>query len=560
MKVNLDIDDDSLIKECVKGNTDALNHFYSRFAPKMFGVVIRYVNNPDDARDILHDGFIVAFTRLKSLRSPESVEYWLASIMKNLSLQFLQSQDVVTVLHELPEVEETPEFSDIIDLHVLETLIQKLPKGYQTVFRLSVLENKTHKDIAKILGIAPNSSSSQLFHAKLMMRKLINEYRNEAGLLSLLLIIGVTGLLRWHNNDNLNNVDTTFSNKTALLTGIITKENSLDNSINENDIVSSIQNNSVNDKTVNSQNLVSETHVSPSLIPADSVNNEKSAIEVIEPVSCSNDTVSLKSSEEIFGKDLSEQSLYAYNDESISPKLVKHGGWSFKVGVNSEAIIYDFSNVGDASSNNYGSLGNIIDEIPSEEDQDKKPQKVRAIKRNYKEVAHTNDFPIVVATTVSKPVSRFFGVETGLTYTYLHSTFEKYGHSSDCRWNYLGIPLKITVNNYSSKYFNLYATAGIQLDIPVYSTASTLYVDNKLDLPSTSGVDSKLDLPNGRFHSPVVWSVSASYGISFNITKRIGIFVEPSIQYHFDHNYEVPNIWTDSKLIFSLPIGFRLNI
>lgn len=560
MKVNLDIDDDSLIKECVKGNTDALNHFYSRFAPKMFGVVIRYVNNPDDARDILHDGFIVAFTRLKSLRNPESVEYWLASIMKNLSLQFLQSQDVVTILHELPEVEETPEFSDIIDLPVLETLIQKLPKGYQTVFRLSVLENKTHKDIAKILGIAPNSSSSQLFHAKLMMRKLINEYRNEAGLLSLLLIVGVTGLLRWHNNDNLNNVDTTFSNKTALLTGIITKENYLDNSINENDIVSSIQNNSVNDKTANSQNLVSETHVLPSLIPADSVNNEKSAIEVVEPVSCSNDTVSLKSSEEIFGKDLSEQSLYAYNDESISPKLVKHGGWSFKVGVNSEAIIYDFSNLGDASYNNYGSLGNIVDEIPSEEDQDKKPQKVRAIKRNYKEVAHTNDFPIVVATTVSKPVSRFFGVETGLTYTYLHSTFEKYGHSSDCRWNYIGIPLKITVNNYSSKCFNLYATAGIQLDIPVYSTALTPYVDNKLHLPSTSGVESKLDLPNGRFHSPVVWSVSASYGISFNITKRIGIFAEPSIQYHFNHNYEVPNIWTDSKLIFSLPIGFRLNI
>lgn len=159
MNAYLQIDNDSLVEECIKGNPDALNLFYTRFAPKMYSVVMRYVPNHSDAEDILHDGFVVAFTRLKSLRNYKSVEYWLASIMKNLSLQFLQTQDVVTILHEIPEVEDTPEFNDIIDLPTLEALIQKLPKGYQTVFRLSVFENKTHKEIAKILGIAPNSSS-----------------------------------------------------------------------------------------------------------------------------------------------------------------------------------------------------------------------------------------------------------------------------------------------------------------------------------------------------------------------------------------------------------------
>lgn len=541
MKFNLDIDNNSLIEECITGNKDALNLFYSRFAPKMFSVVCRYVNNTEDARDILHDGFLVAFTRLKALRNAESLEYWLASIMKNLSLQFLQHQDVVTILHDLPEVEETPDFCDIIDLPTLETLIQKLPKGYQKVFRLSVLENKTHKEIAKILGIAPNSSSSQLFHAKLMMRKFINEYRREAGLLSLLLIMGLTGLFLWDNNDNLNNVDTTLSNKTALLTGIITKEKTLENHIYDNDIASAHQNNSIARKTVNSQNLVPTTHVSPSFISADSLTNEKSAIEVIEPVSDSNDIITLKSSEEILSKELSEQSLYAYNDESISPKLVKREGWSFKLGGSAHISI---NTTGDRE---YGYCSSSSPNHPQDEpESDKKPQKVNSIKRNYKDLAHTNDFPIVVVATVNKPISRFFGVETGITYTYLHSTFEKYGHSSDCRWSYIGLPLKITVNNYSSRCFNLYATAGVQLDIPVYSTAPT------------SGVYEKLDLPKGRFHSPVVWSVSASYGVSFNLTNHIGIFVEPSIQYHFDHNYEVPNIWTDSKLIFSLPIGFKL--
>ncbi|MDE6693731.1 MAG: sigma-70 family RNA polymerase sigma factor, partial [Muribaculaceae bacterium] len=92
MNSYLEIDNATLIYECKAGNQDALGMFYTRFAPKMYSVVMRYVSDPNDAMDILHDGFIVALTRLSSLRSAESVEYWLASIMKNLSLQFLQGQ------------------------------------------------------------------------------------------------------------------------------------------------------------------------------------------------------------------------------------------------------------------------------------------------------------------------------------------------------------------------------------------------------------------------------------------------------------------------------------
>lgn len=193
MKNELKIDNRTLVEECLNGDKEALNLFYMRFAPKMLGVIRRYVRDADDAEDILHDGFIVAFTRLSSLRDFDRVDYWLATIMKNLSLQFLHSQDVTVMLHELPDVEDTPEIGDIIDLDTLEALVRKLPEGYQKVFRLAVLENRSHKEIAALLGIAPNSSSSQLFHAKLMMRKLVTEYRRQTGLLSLLLVAATTG-------------------------------------------------------------------------------------------------------------------------------------------------------------------------------------------------------------------------------------------------------------------------------------------------------------------------------------------------------------------------------
>lgn len=126
---SLHIDNRSLVEECLKGDKDALSIFYTRFAPKMLALICRYVGDSADAEDILHDGFIIAFTRLKTLRDYEHVDYWLATIMKNLSLQFLRLQDVGTMLHEIPETEDTPHAEDFLDMATLESLIKELPKG-----------------------------------------------------------------------------------------------------------------------------------------------------------------------------------------------------------------------------------------------------------------------------------------------------------------------------------------------------------------------------------------------------------------------------------------------
>ena len=78
-------------------------------------------------------------------------------------------------------------------------LIDRLPEGYGQVFRLSVFEGLTHKEIANMLGIEPHSSSSQLARAKKMLRKMIQQYW-VAGLLLLLVPVSSTysgkGILR----------------------------------------------------------------------------------------------------------------------------------------------------------------------------------------------------------------------------------------------------------------------------------------------------------------------------------------------------------------------------
>ena len=81
---------------------------------------------------------------------------------------------------DLPDIadEQEPDF-DEIPTSVILKMIGTLPTGYRTVFNLYVFEEKSHKEIASILGIAENTSASQLHRAKKLLIKEIEIYRTK---------------------------------------------------------------------------------------------------------------------------------------------------------------------------------------------------------------------------------------------------------------------------------------------------------------------------------------------------------------------------------------------
>ena len=62
---------------------------------------------------------------------------------------------------------------------VIYQMIRELPDGYRTIFNLYVIEEKSHREIAQLLGIKESSSASQLHRAKAMLAEKIREYKTE---------------------------------------------------------------------------------------------------------------------------------------------------------------------------------------------------------------------------------------------------------------------------------------------------------------------------------------------------------------------------------------------
>lgn len=173
----------NLVKQCKAGGREAFQTLYCLYAPLLLGVIRRYIDSEDTARDLLHDSFlkiIEDFERFQ-YRGEGSLRAWLSRICINEALMWLRSKEYRFTdsleNNPLPQVEEPREEEvDKLSEEQLMSFISNLPVGYRTVFNLYVFENLSHREISQILGINEKSSSSQLTRAKKLLAKQIKAY------------------------------------------------------------------------------------------------------------------------------------------------------------------------------------------------------------------------------------------------------------------------------------------------------------------------------------------------------------------------------------------------
>lgn len=166
-----------LVKEAKQGGTAAQKCLFDQFAEKMLLVCQRYVKSPEDAEELLLDGFYKFFTKISSFtyQGDAALYAWLKRIMINECLMFLRAKNVFTIVTEAT-VKEIPLQEEALDnLSALEIfkLVIQLPVGYRTVFNLYAIEGMSHGEIAEMLNISEGTSRSQFSKAKVLLQKLL---------------------------------------------------------------------------------------------------------------------------------------------------------------------------------------------------------------------------------------------------------------------------------------------------------------------------------------------------------------------------------------------------
>ncbi|MCS3530112.1 RNA polymerase sigma-70 factor (ECF subfamily) [Chryseobacterium sp. JUb7] len=171
-----------LVKRLLSKEESAWKELFGAYSGMLTYVCSRYIISKDDVHDVLQNSFIKMFRSIDSFeyRGNGSLKAWITRIVVNESLKHIkQNPDFKMVADvEIPDVphEEEPDLNEVSQATIMK-MIRSLPDGYRTVFNLYVFENKSHKEIAVLLGIAENSSASQFHRAKAMLAQKIKEYK-----------------------------------------------------------------------------------------------------------------------------------------------------------------------------------------------------------------------------------------------------------------------------------------------------------------------------------------------------------------------------------------------
>lgn len=173
-----------IIKKCASGDVRAQAELYRHFAPKMFGVCLRYAKDRTEAEDNLQEGFIKVFTYIKGFRHEGSFEGWMRRVMVNVSLEKFRKQNLLYPVEDMGIYDTQNYNDDILDkisADELIGLIQQLPPRYRMVFNLYVMEGLNHMEIGKEMGISTGTSKSNLARARNILKSKVKELYKEVG-------------------------------------------------------------------------------------------------------------------------------------------------------------------------------------------------------------------------------------------------------------------------------------------------------------------------------------------------------------------------------------------
>ena len=170
----------------------------------------------------------------------------------------------------------------------------------------------------------------------------------------------------------------------------------------------------------------------------------------------------------------------------------------------------------------------------------------KAIQRNQQGNAK-HHAPVSVGLQVAFGIAPRLSLSTGLVYTRTSSDFYPYAPGSSYNvhqvLHYVGIPVGLNYEFWQSGGFHAYVMAGAEADYNV---------KNDTEEEGVKKEDAKRDR--------VQLSGKASLGVQYDITPKVGLYIEPGAKYYFDNGSHVENTFKDKKLNFNLQFGLRFNL
>ncbi len=188
--------DRALVDAARAGDHQAFRELFQRYHRRAYGLALGVVHNPDDALDIVQDGFIKAHRYLDRFEGSSSFYTWLYRIIMNLSIDHLRKHKRArhvdyddAIGHDegdgtvgddalLPRVLGANPGKSLARKQIREQIseaLETLSDNHRAVLMMRELEGMSYEEMAQVMECSKGTIMSRLFHARKNMQKKLLE-------------------------------------------------------------------------------------------------------------------------------------------------------------------------------------------------------------------------------------------------------------------------------------------------------------------------------------------------------------------------------------------------
>ena len=175
-------DYDLVIKATKYDDQQAFSDLMDRYKDSIYFMLLKMVNNKDDAEDLTIEAFGKAFNSLKQYTPNYAFSTWLFKIATNNCIDFLRKKkkktmsidnsienkdgDEITI--ELKSDVRTPEQETIRDqkIELMRSYVKKLKPRYETLVEMRYFKEMSYEEISNELNLPLGTVKAQLFRAR----------------------------------------------------------------------------------------------------------------------------------------------------------------------------------------------------------------------------------------------------------------------------------------------------------------------------------------------------------------------------------------------------------